>query len=333
MRLKRAKLLAAVSDKSLFRFVISLILLLGLVSWFCNRWPMEISIRQSFAAIGFSMPFMVVSVLTVGVRLSWLCGPPVSLKTGIGVNAVAQLVGLLLPSRISEAAKPVGLLLVCDVPLSRGFTVLTIERLIDAGVLALLILISTLFVSGPFNQQLAWSGIILAIIAIAGGGTVFMMGMYPGLLRGVSKKLSSRRLTLQIELLVGQLSQLAETRRIVVCLFLSVATWVFSYMVLLIFLFVALGSELTPLQVLVVFVASTLGLIVSVAPGGLGTFEAAVALSLIAFDIESSKAVAAAILLRVTLVLPVVALAVWHLSISPLRLRDVLKGVRNRDKK
>ncbi|UJW76415.1 lysylphosphatidylglycerol synthase transmembrane domain-containing protein [Rhizobium sp. SL42] len=325
--------MAAVSDRSLFRFAILLILLFGLLLWLGNRWPVEISIWESIAAIVLSMPFMAVSVLTAGLRLSWLCGPPVSMGTGVGVNAIAQLVVLLVPSRISEAAKPVGLLLVCDLPLSRGFTVLTVERLIDAAVLAFLILLSMVFVSGPFDRQLAWSGMILASIAFTGGGVVFIVGINPGLLRRLTRKLSSQRLILQIEHLVGQFAHIADARRLVVSLFLSVVTWISSYLVLLTFLSIALGSALAPSQVLVVFVASTLGLIVSVAPGGLGTFEAAVALSLIAFGTEPAEAVAAAILLRITLVLPVVALAGWYLLISPVSLGDVLKGVRNRDTK
>lgn len=324
-------LVSAFSSKLAFRGAGLFILLLGLAFWLKTHWPVDLSIYDAITAMGCSIPFMTLSVLTAGLRLSWLCGPPVSLGAGVGVNAVAQLVVLLVPSRISEAAKPVGLLLVCDFPLSRGFTVLTIERLIDAGMLAFLVLLSLMFASGPFDEQFVWSGFVLAALAIAGGVMVLIVGFCPQLLNSLKQKFSARIFAENIDYVVRQFVHLSDPKMILFSFSLSAVTWVSSYLVLLTFFSVALDFALDPSQVLVVFIASTIGLIVSVAPGGLGTFEAAVALSLAAFGIEAPDAVTAAVLLRITLVLPVLALAGWYLWSSPLGLGEVLKGVRNRN--
>lgn len=324
---------SAFSSNLVFRCAGLLVLLLGFAVWLKNHWPVDLSIYDSITALGCSIPFMTLSVITAGLRLSWLCGPPVSFGAGVGVNAVAQFVVLLVPSRISEAAKPVGLLLVCDFPLSRGFTVLTIERLIDAGMLAFLLLSSLMFANGPFEEQFAWSGFVLAALAIAGGVIVLIVGFYPPLLSSIKQKVSARIFAQNIDYIVRQFVHLSDPKQIFFSFSLSVVTWISSYLVFLTFLSFALDFALGPSQVLVVFIASTIGLIVSVAPGGLGTFEAAVALSLTAFGIEAADAVTAAVLLRITLVLPVLALAGWYLWSSPLGLGDVLEGVRNRKPK
>jgi uncharacterized membrane protein YbhN (UPF0104 family) len=114
---------------------------------------------------------------------------------------------------------------------------------------------------------------------------------------------------------------------------LSVAAWAIAYLIFVCFFAAAGHPDIGLLATLVIFVASTFGLIVAVAPGGLGTFEAAIVMSLVAYDVSTKEALTLAVLMRLCLVLPVVATAVWFLLTSEVSLLRLLRQIVTRKAK
>lgn len=295
-------------------------------------WPEGLDgsvFKDALSVILATFPLMLLAILLIGWRLAILSGREVSLRDGMAVNAVAQLTALIVPSRLSEIAKPVGLNLIRNVPLSRGVTILAIERIFDAIFLAGLALAAVAVLSGAYRQSIQTSGLILAALAVAGLFIIGTILMRPRLLDALANWLPTQWLRNQIEHVAEAISRLADPRTALLVFGLSAISWLAAYLIFAVFFLVLGIGALSQGEVLVVFVASTLGLIVSVAPGGLGTFEGAIALSLTAFDVPVGTAVAMALLLRLCLVIPVVAAASWFLVSGDLSLSHVLGRLRN----
>ncbi|KGF67319.1 hypothetical protein LL06_23210 [Hoeflea sp. BAL378] len=247
----------------------------------------------------------------------------------MAVQSVAQLVTLLIPSRLSEVAKPVGLNLVSALPFSRGFTVLAIERIFDAVFLAGLAFAAVAILTGQQRETVQSSGLVLAGIAVTGLLVIGVVLARPAILERLSDRMPAEWLRVQLEHVAGAVSRLASLRTTSVAIGLSAISWLAAYLIFVVFFFVLGTGGLTLGQVLVVFVASTLGLIISVAPGGLGTFEGAIALSLAAFGLPMATAIAMALLLRLCLVIPVIAIASWFLISGDLSLSRILARLRD----
>ena len=81
--------------------------------------------------------------------------------------------------------------------------------------------------------------------------------------------------------LVAATHEIASVPRLLAAMLLSTVIWALSYAgAILCFIAAAGPISLTPVQVLIVFVFATAGFAVAIAPGGLGTYEAAVIISL-----------------------------------------------------
>lgn len=287
------------------------------------------SIEEILVAIVATFPLMLIAVLLIGWRLAVLAGDEVKMRDGMAVNAIAQLVALLVPSRLSEIAKPVGLNLVRKVPFSRGLAILAIERIFDAIFLAGLALAAVAILTGPYRESMRSSGLVLAGVAAIGVLFIGAILVRPALLSSLADRIPTRWARSQAEHVAQAIARLADLRATMLAVGLSAVSWLAAYLIFLVFFHVLGIGELSPGQVLVVFVASTLGLIISVAPGGLGTFEGAIALSLAAFGVPMGTAVAMALLLRLCLVIPVVAAASWFIVSGDLSLSRILGRLRD----
>lgn len=285
--------------------------------------------KQTLIAVVTTFPLMLIAVLLIGWRLSVLSGGGVGMRDGMTVNAIAQLVALLVPSRVSEIAKPVGLNLIRNVPISRGLTILAIERIFDAVFLAGLAFAAVAVLSGPYRESMKSSGLVLVGVAATGLLVIGAILVRPALLKGLADRLPAEWLRSQIEHVAEAIARLANLRTAMLAIGLSAVSWLAAYLIFVVFFHVLGIGELTLGQILVVFVASTLGLIVSVAPGGLGTFEGAIALSLVAFGVPIGMAIAMALLLRLCLVIPVLAVAGWFLVSGDLSLARILGRLRD----
>ena len=295
-------------------------------------WPAErgqAPFEDMILAVATTFPLMLIAVLLIGWRLAVLAGGDVRIRDGMAVNAIAQLVALLVPSRLSELAKPVGLNLIRQVPLSRGLAILVIERILDAVFLAGLVLAAVAVLSGPYRQSMQSSGLVLAGLAAVGVLSVGAVLIRPALLTSLADRLPTRWARNQVDHVTEAVTRLTDPWATMVAFGLSAVYWLAAYLIFLVFFHVLDIAELSPAEVLVVFVASTLGLIISVTPGGLGTFEGAIAVALMSFGIPLGTAVAMALLLRLCLVIPVIAIASWFLISGDLSLSRILTRLRD----
>jgi len=315
-----------------FRSVVKLsvvvtILILALV-WSANEWRGEMDGRRALLAVCATFPAMLASIGFTGWRLAALTGERASIRQGLAVNSVGQLIALILPSRLSEVAKPAGLNLLCGVPLGEALTILAIERVLDALFLAALVFLAVAGIAGPDARALSFGGAVLGGVALAGAATIAVVLLKPGLPRRFAGLIPWAWLASQMVHAEKAIARMGNGRVALSSLALSGLAWLAAYGVFLAFFGVLDLKGLGADRVLVVFVASTVGLIVSVAPGGLGTFEGAVALTLMSYGYSGELSVSTAVLLRICLVLPTLAAAGWFLVAGDLNVSRILRRVR-----
>lgn len=291
-------------------------------------WPAAFDPARLTLAAATAFLLMLASILATGWRLAVLAGDGVRRRDGMAVNAIAQLVVLFVPSRLSEAAKPVGLNLRCDLPVAGGFAVLVVERLLDTVFLAFLAISSIAMGVGPYAEPLRSSAAALTAIAAMGLCGLLMLALRPDLLSRIAALSRFPWLQRQVQHIAVAFSRLADLRTAAWAIGLSTLSWLLSYLIFLAVIGIMGIGNLGPAAVLVVFVASTLGLVVSVAPGGLGTFEGAIVLALGAFGVPLATAMATALLMRLCLVLPVVVAAGWFLSDGSGNLGALIRRLR-----
>ncbi|WP_299866617.1 lysylphosphatidylglycerol synthase transmembrane domain-containing protein [uncultured Hoeflea sp.] len=300
-----------------------------IVVYIIPEWPKEIETGHALISVLVTFPVAWIGIVIAGWRVSVLSGSSVTMRNGLAVQSVAQFVSLIIPSRLSEIAKPVGLNLVSNLPFSRGFTILAIERVFDAVFLAGLAFAALAVLTGPQRETVQSSGIVLAGIAVTGLLVIGVILVHPRSLWSLADRMPNQWLRVQVEHVAEAISRLASLRTTALVIGLSAASWLAAYLIFALFFFSIGFGELTLGQILVVFIASTLGLIVSVAPGGLGTFEGAIALSLAAFGFPMGTAIAMALLLRLCLVIPVIAVAGWFLVSGDLSLGRLMARLRD----
>lgn len=315
--------------KNLLRFAAVVALVCGTLVFLGSGWVGTLDVTDAAIAIVATFPLMIGAIVIAGWRLSVLAGGRVGFHDGVALNAVAQLIVLIVPSRISEAAKPIGLSMFFGIPPASGFAILAIERILDAVFLAGMGLAVVAVLSGPYSDILQSSSLILALL---GGGGVLGLTILlscPAWLGRLVSRIPVAWLRRHAEHILEALSRLANPASAAWAVGLTAMTWIASCLIFFVFFQVLGIGDLSPGQILVVFVASTLGLVVSVAPGGLGTFEAAIAFSLAGFGVPMVEAIAVALLLRLCLVIPVVAAAGWYLFSSSLSLSRILERLHD----
>jgi uncharacterized protein (TIRG00374 family) len=260
-----------------------------------------------------------------------LSGGKVSLATGCKSIALVSSLLIVFPSRLSDLIKPVYLLERAGLNLSAGFSILFFERTLDVfvllGMLAILILGQSTVVGDDILRSATFLGVLgFALIVLIGA-----LAVRPRLLKraaGVLPLLGFRRSVTQF---VAALSDTASAPVIARGGVLSLLAWANSYLIFYVYL-VSLntpdaGISIDAMSVLLVFVAGALGLFVTVTPGGIGTYELAIALALSTFGIPLAEGLVHGLILRVIVLFPNLVLLVYIIAYDGLGLRKLFDRI------
>lgn len=261
-----------------------------------------VSTGQFMAALGGLIVAQIpslLSALTQARRTVLLARPRIGMAEALTANALTATFGYILPSRLADGVKPLYLARAAQLPLTRGLSVVAVERFIDICCVALLISLVLTLSTPMLAQEMRTAETLFALIAIGGILAIFSLAVAPRFWTGVLSKFSSGRVR---RILIAQLQALRRTTRpriMVEASFWGILTWLFSLTLFIAYFHFALAT-LTLSQVLVVFLLGTLGLVVSALPAGLGTFEAAIVLGLTAFGYGVADSISHAVMLRLS---------------------------------
>jgi hypothetical protein len=254
-----------------------------------------------------------------------------SLFEGIVISFMANNV---LPVRMGEFVRAYIIGRSECISASASFATIVVERLFDGLiVLGLLVLILVFFQlppgNIPFKKGLLMGGYItmaicgfsFVILLIIKNKTGWFFRTALFLTRPFSAKLANRGLSSVQSFKQGLLS--LESAQIMAIAFLySVVTWaVFSYSIYLMGL--AFGLKLSLAATITILVAVCLALMIPSTPGYIGPYHAAVAYSLVLYNIPLEKALSLSIVFHAVNYIPITLVGFFYLGKHHLSLKKI----------
>lgn len=200
-------------------------------------------------------------------------------------NGLALSGSIFVPARLSELGKPFYFFAIAGYPRSQGMALVFEERIWDIVAVAALC-ITTLLLAGDRTDHV---GLVAATWTLSGMAMAGFVALF-----------TLPRLAHRLPLLARIEAPLRLLRRhtlrdVAMHLVQSGAIWGFSFSILVVAYTFSGLPHLDLLQLLFLFVASTLGLVVSVTPGGLGTYEGSIVAILTSYGVEWDAALAFAV--------------------------------------
>ena len=285
------------------------------------------AVRLPWGALA-AMPFSFVCLALVALNLSILSGGAVGYRHAFKAASLVMPLFLILPSRLSEFAKPVYLMSAAKLPLAKGLAVVAVERFLDIVCLgAMAVVAASLMVSGSAPALRLAATAFAATAAVGFCGIVVLLGM-PGTINRILGWIPFEGLRRKVQALMVAARETVSPPRLAGALFVCALTWAGSYASFWTFLNVAGQYPLSWSAVLQVFVLSTIGLAVAVAPGGLGTFEAAIMIGLSAHGYELSEAAILAVAFRLANLAPSAVVVVLMVLRDEVNLGTLIKRLR-----
>jgi uncharacterized protein (TIRG00374 family) len=277
-------------------------------------WDLDVELFMSTISGYNVLAVMVASLLTLGGfmalggRLHALSQGEVTYSQSLSGTIIGQGVNNILPAKLGEAVKALYLAKESKKTRAWIFGLVFWERFFDLNALLIFGLLIAFSINSPFSM----GAFVLLVAAV--WLMLFVIRRWPGFARGFVGRIpfvSIRHFFLElVDHLITRLKF-----RVVVKGSMWTAVIFFQYVaqVALVLLWAAqLDLSLTGL--LVVFVASGIGMNLAASPGGLGVYEAAIVASASWFGVGREEALASAIVLHVIQYLPSIVLGLLLMS-------------------
>jgi uncharacterized protein (TIRG00374 family) len=244
-------------------------------------------------------------------------------------TARALLVGYLgnfvLPARLGEAVRGYLVARLESLPLAGSFASVILERIVDTASIALVAFALAIALGAP-----AWVVQVSGLVAVAGllAFLVVALGLVgtvsDWLIRVLPRRWRTRSMALSasVEEFSRGLSGAGRWRTILAVLAISLVSWALESAVYLL-VGRSLGITFTPAEALLIAAVTVLATAVPSAPAYVGTFELAATALAIALGVPPELALAFAVLVHVTTVVPLavgglVSLSTIGLGLVPL---------------
>lgn len=256
------------------------------------------------------IPALIIAIAH-GERINILSGGRLGMLNAVKGNSLALVGAFFVPGRVTEVLKPLYYYKTRQLPISVGVSVLIVERIFDVIAVIAIALIALNFITLPSqglsstitNLTIALSLILLLVIVIAlrfPDTVVKLVGVLP--FQALQKFIVSSFHSFREGLAYGVRYW---------SILLTLLVWTGSVGLYWLFLQLDGGVDLEINQIVIVFLIATLGITITITPGGLGTFEAAVTLILQQYGYDFDTALASAIGLRLVAFLPNALIAAY----------------------
>jgi uncharacterized membrane protein YbhN (UPF0104 family) len=262
-------------------------------------------------AVLICMAPMFVLMMIHGERIDILSGRRLGVFVAAKGNSLALTGAFLVPGRVTEILKPLYFKRKRSLSMADGVSILLVERFYD------LVMVLFMGVGVLYFLPVSESGLVGVSKVVAIAGIVFLLlsviiiNIYPNICVRIINLIPFIKMR---DFLISTFNALKDSLSHGLKLWqliLTVVGWLGAWALYWFYLQWDGGVSLTVYQALAVFLVGTFGLTVTVTPGGLGTFEAAVALLLQHYGYPLEVAFASAIGLRLVAFLPNAMVALY----------------------
>lgn len=292
-----------------------------------NAWQ-EMDLRYFPAALALFLG-------TIFVRsIAWrtILGNQISIKRSFFTENEGYFLNNVLPFRLGEVGRAMILNLATGLSFWEVFSTIVVERFIDMGIMAGLLLTTLAFVSGA--EWALNASVLVAVLVIVGFFVLFLIGRNPAWVKKFYSRLTGRWPRLQewgsekIELFVQGLQTLRDPKRFLLVIVLMLLTWALNiswYWVLL----KAFIPEAEFLWAAFSVGVASLGIAVPSTPGYIGVFELATITALGLFGILEADALAYSLVSHAVYLVITVLLGLVGFSLESISVREVFQKARN----
>lgn len=274
----------------------------------------RVEFSDAIIAILVLQPLSVLSFWIQAPRLALIAGSPVSVRSAFIANSISATLFNILPGRASELLKPLVLNMRDGITIARGLSTLVAERLLDTGCVLLMLCVALAGSASRFVPGLGESAIFPSAVLMVAVLVLLAISVWPGLFRRIIDALPSDRLRHHSNEVLVSMQRVGNMRTLAIPALFTIASWATAYVNVIVASHFLGETPLDPSQALVVMLAGTLGMVVTIAPGGLGTFEAAIVAALTAFNYSVADSLVMAVVLRVAMIMPALPFTAWYLA-------------------
>lgn len=267
-----------------------------------------------------------------GERLDIVSGRRLGLAVATKGNALAMAGTIMVPGRLAELFKPIYFRRRRSIPIMDGLSIVVVERSFDVIALSTLMLVAVALLA-PDDVALLNASRFVAVFGLVTlfVGLAFVL-KFPGGCRRVLNAVPGMRLSRFLISAFDSFQQGVSHGLSPRQIGLTILAWLGSWGLYWLFLQLDGGVALSFGQALVVFLVGSIGLTVAITPGGLGTFEAALAFVLHRYGYEVDAALASAVGLRVTALLPSICICMYMVLREGFefgRIRDIARDMKD----
>lgn len=237
------------------------------------------------------------------------------LKTSLEGTALSTIASLVTPFRTSEFMRPVYYCAQKKISFEEGTAAVLTERCYDMIVLFFFVPLmttftpSSAFLSSHFKTShliYPWLGLMLIL--------VFFLST-PTWVKTIVNRIPFHRMKTMLFHIYQNFRSMVIQNLNLLQIGLTILVWTASWFSYWIFLYTTDGPHITLSETLFIFMAGTIGLSVTITPGGLGTFEALMTYVLSLFGFSPSMALASAFGLRMMNLIPAFVIVI-HLFLK-----------------
>lgn len=284
------------------------------------------------ALAGVQYPWLLPSA-AAGVFCVWLKAlrwrllffPQTGLPTGklFSITMIGFVINSVLPARLGDPARAVLAAEMTGVRTAQALATVVVERLLD--VLTLLVILMAML---PFIGIPEWLWRSAALVGVASFSAflgLLLLGRRRERLLPLVERLArplpfvkSRTVAEQLDHLLSGMDAFGSLTNSLSIAGYSLIVWAFSAMQIYL-VQVAFALPAPPSAALLVMIVNVLGMLVPSSPGYIGVFHYLTVITLALFGIEQSLALSYAVVLHLTIFVPLVAfgvVAMWQQSLS-----------------
>ncbi|MEX2154868.1 MAG: lysylphosphatidylglycerol synthase transmembrane domain-containing protein [Gemmatimonadaceae bacterium] len=243
-------------------------------------------------------------------------------------TAMGMMANNVLPARAGELVRAYALSRDTTVPFSAAFASLVVDRLFDAVIVLLLLVVAMLDPSFPGGVSAAtYAGTLVLVIAVGAAlyGIVFfpdrLIRLYELFARRVAPRFEERG-RLMLRSFADGLSVLRHPKRFAVVFLWALLHWltaVFSFWIM----FRAMGIDVPFTAALLVQGLIVIGVAAPSTPGFFGVFEFFAVMGLKLYGVEENLAAAWALSYHVLSLIPITVIGAYYLARSRLHLGEL----------
>ena len=314
----------------------------ALLLWWVFKGVNWADVRRDLS--GANIPLVVLSVIVATTifplrAIRWRpILDPIAPRLPIGplwrATAMGFMANSILPARAGELVRAYVLSRETTVPFSAAFASLVVDRVFDALIVILLMVLamfdprfpSDTLVAGRPASNYAGSGVVvLVVVAVALYAVVFfparLIGLYEGFARRVAPRYEERGRALLRSFADG-LSVLRHPGRFAIVFFWALCLWLTQSLAFWI-MFRALGIGAPFSAALFVNGLIMFAVALPSTPGYFGPFEVAAVAGLAIYGVDRSLAVAWALTFHVLTLVPITVIGLYYVARSGLHLGDL----------